>query len=596
VKFDFLGLRTLTVLHQAARQVERRTGFPFDLSAIPLDDSKTYALLSSADTAGVFQLESAGMRDLLVKMKPSCFEDLIAILALYRPGPIGSGMVDDFIKRKQGHVPIRYELPQLEGILKETYGVIVYQEQVMQIANVLAGFSLGEADLLRRAMGKKKPEEMAAQKARFIRGAEEKGIARAKAEKIFDLMEYFAGYGFNKSHSAAYALISFQTAYLKVHHPVEYMAALLSSEMGNADKVVRYIGECRNLGIKILPPDVNESRMDFTPVEGGIRFGLAAVKNVGESAIESILAAREEHGRFRSLYDFCRKIDLRKVNKRVIEGLIKCGAFDSIGGKRAPLMEAIEHAMQDGADYQRGKIEGQMTIFGASSEGSDGADSLGDPPLPDVPEWDEAVLARYEKESVGFYITANPLNRYEAEMRRFANATTEELLERRDGEEVRVCGMIVHEKITTTKRGDRMAYVRLEDLRGSVEVIVFPDLFQSAASLLGQELPLVVSGILDKGEKGIKIKGTKIEPLGQVRNRSLTKVQISLPEKGMEAEGLQKIRELLVRHPGSLPVHLVLRLPRSVRLTVVADLAVSPSEGLVSDLKKLVGNENIALI
>jgi len=593
VKFDFLGLRTLTVLYGASVAITERTGTPFDLLSLPLDDPATYQLLSSGETAGVFQLESTGMRDLLVKMKPSCFEDLIAILALYRPGPIGSGMVDDFIKRKQGLVPLRYELPELAGILKETYGVIVYQEQVMQIANTLAGFSLGDADLLRRAMGKKKPEEMAAQKARFIDGAQQKGFARTKAEKIFDLMEYFAGYGFNKSHSAAYALISFQTAFLKAHNPIEFMASLLSSEMGNSDKVVRYIGECRSMGIKVLPPDVNESQMAFTPVHEGIRFGLAAVKNVGESAIDSILTVRNERGRFHSLFDFCRKIDLRRVNKRVIEGLIKCGAFDSTGGRRAQLMKALEGAMAEGAGYQRGEVEGQMSIFGAAAE-----DPVQAPPLPDVPEWDEGVLARYEKESVGFYITSHPLTRYQEETRRFATATSEEITERHDGEEVRLCGMIVQAKVTTTKRGDRMAYLRLEDLRGSFEVIVFPDLFQSCSPLFGLETPLVVTGIVDKGEKGTKIKGTKIEPLDQVKARSITRIQLHFTGERASAEGFLQVRTLLERHPGPLPVQLVLKLPTSVRLTIAAEnqLAVSPSDALLKELALLLGRENVLLL
>ena len=341
MKFDFLGLKTLTMIHNAVRLIDDRGETdhapPLDLANLPLDDAATYALLASGRTTGIFQLESPGMRNLLVRIKPEHFEDLIAILALYRPGPLESGMVDDFIKRKRDPAQITYDPATLEPILKDTYGVIVYQEQVMATANRIAGFSLGQADLLRRAMGKKKPEEMEKQKALFVQGAQKNHLSERKAEKLFDLMAYFAGYGFNKSHSAAYAVVTYQTAYLKAHYPIQFMAALLTSEMGNADKMVGYFTECRDLGIRILPPDVNESETTFTVVDGGIRFGLAAIKNVGEGAVESIIATRNEGGRFRSFYDFCHRIDLHKVNKRVLEGLIKTGAFDSTGAKRSQL-------------------------------------------------------------------------------------------------------------------------------------------------------------------------------------------------------------------------------------------------------------------
>ncbi|MGH7229858.1 MAG: DNA polymerase III subunit alpha, partial [Nitrospiraceae bacterium] len=348
VKFDFLGLKTLTMIHHAVRlihdehqsRLDRRLAI--DMANLALDDHATYVLLSSGKTTGIFQLESPGMRNLLVRIKPEHFEDLIAILALYRPGPLESGMVDDFIKRKRDPSQIAYDPPYLEPILKDTYGVIVYQEQVMAIANRIAGFSLGQADLLRRAMGKKKPEEMDKQKTLFIQGAKQNHLPEKKAEKLFDLMAYFAGYGFNKSHSAAYALVTYQTAYLKTHYPTEFLAALLTSEMGNADKMVGYFTECRDLGISVLPPDVNESQTDFTVVEGGIRFGLAAIKNVGEGAVDSIIAIRNETGRFKSFADFCRRIDLHKVNKRVLEGLIKAGAFDSTGARRAQLTAVLD--------------------------------------------------------------------------------------------------------------------------------------------------------------------------------------------------------------------------------------------------------------
>ncbi|HSG05379.1 MAG TPA: DNA polymerase III subunit alpha, partial [Nitrospiria bacterium] len=459
VKFDLLGLRTLTVIDQAVRLInkKKKPEGQIEISSISMTDPKTFELLSAARTTGVFQLESSGMRDLLVKLKPEDFEDLIAILALFRPGPIGSGMVDDFIKRKRGTVKIKYELEELKEILKDTYGVIVYQEQVMKIANELAGFSLGQADLLRRAMGKKKPEEMEKQKVLFIKGAQGRGIPEKKAEKLFDLMAYFAGYGFNKSHSAAYALITYQTAFLKAHYPVEYMAALLTSEMSNSDKVVRYISECRDLGIKILPPDVNESRRDFTVVGEGIRFGLAGIKNIGNNAILSIRKARDEGGPFRSLFDFCRRVDSRRVNRRTIEGLIKSGAFDSTKTNRAKMMAVIEKAIEDGSNHQKDVQSGQTALFGSD----DPASEAGHPAaFPNLEEWDESQLLRYEKESLGFYITSHPLARYSEELRNYATANAETIEEMADDREVRVCGIVAHQKVTTTRRGDRMAYVR----------------------------------------------------------------------------------------------------------------------------------------
>ncbi|MFY9268161.1 MAG: DNA polymerase III subunit alpha [Candidatus Manganitrophaceae bacterium] len=621
VKFDFLGLRTLTVIDHAVRLVNEKGERTLQISQVPMDDPETYKLLGSGETTGIFQLESAGMRDLLVKMKPESFEDIVAILALYRPGPIGSGMVEDFIKRKRGQTKIHYELPQLADILKETYGVIVYQEQVMKIANVLAGFSLGEADLLRRAMGKKKPEEMAAQKARFIEGAKKNDIPNEKAVKIFDLMEYFAGYGFNKSHSAAYALITYQTAYLKAHHPVEFMAALLTGDMGNADKVVKYIGECRNIAIQILPPDVNESDRDFTVVRNGIRFGLAAIKNVGSGAVDVIIAARNAQGRFTSLFDFCRKIDPRKVNKRVIEGLIKCGAFDSTGAKRAPLMEVLERAMQEGAQRQKVKEAGQMTIFGGEAGSSDGVDA----PLPEIPEWDDAQISKLEKEAVGFYITRHPLTPFIEIMKKRSATATEDLAAIEEDREVRICGVVVQEKVATTKRGDRMAYLRVEDLTGSVEVIVFPDLYQSSAPLFQQDIPLMINGMLDRGEKGLKLKATLIVPLTSSVSVSTSdhspKVSVSVPtsdhspkvnekrasteENGtglsspppnsklkaelpsrpylirlagetLDPSELKSVQEILQRHPGSVPVHLTVRVPDPSGTFTELTIAVAP--------------------
>ncbi|MBI5197569.1 MAG: DNA polymerase III subunit alpha, partial [Nitrospirae bacterium] len=460
VKFDFLGLRNLTVIARAVKLINQRaiTGAdagtgdpkPFRIEEIPLDDPESYTLLGSGNTSGVFQLESSGMRDIMVKMKPDCFEDVIALLALYRPGPLGSGMVDDYIKRRRGGTKITYEVPQLEPILKETYGVILYQEQVMKIANVLAGFSLGEADILRRAMGKKKPEEMEKLKHHFIEGARNRKINEKKAEKIFGLMEYFAGYGFNKSHSATYALICYQTAYLKTHYPEEYMTAMLTSEMDNMDKVVGHIRECQEMGIPILPPDVNASESDFTvsPQNSGmaIRFGLAAVKNVGTAAIESIIANRNEGGPFTSVFDLCRRVDLRKVNRKTVEFLIRSGAVDSLHANRAQLLEGLDLIMDYGASLQKEKHQVSLFEMGMS-EGN-----AMTPKLPDIPDWDENVKLKYEKESIGFYITGHPLARYERDIRFLSPITTEKIRNLADGQETKLCGVLSNLKVTTTKK------------------------------------------------------------------------------------------------------------------------------------------------
>ncbi len=610
VKFDFLGLRNLTVIRKAEDTINERLrkaplveADPFSVTRIPMDDAKTYELLGRGETAGVFQLESSGMRDIVIKMKPNVFEDLIALVALYRPGPLGSGMVDDFIKRKKGSTKITYDLSQLEPILKDTYGVIVYQEQVMQIARELAGYSLGQADLLRRAMGKKKPEEMAKQKEQFLKGADEKKIPKAKAEKIFDLMAKFAEYGFNKSHSAAYALISYQTAYLKAHFPVEYMAALLTSEVQDTDKVVKYIYEARQMGIDILPPDVNESRWDFTVVEahdreniepgstiGSIRFGLAAVKNVGLSAIEAMIEAREAKGAYTSLADFCRKIDQRRVNRRVIEALIKCGAFDFTGALRAQMMTAIDMMMEEAAKHQERESVGQFSIF-------DSMDEKKDPELPNVPEWKESQLLAYEKESVGFYISGHPLAAFQEDMKRYSTATTETLDTIADGKEVTICGIIAALKQKITKKGDKMAILNLEDLSGTVETIVFPDLYASSHNLLLTDTPLIVAGQLDKSEQGNKIKAMRIHLLSDVRKKGTTRVDIKLNATGLTQDDLLKVKDILIRYQGTVPVYLRLQNPtrKDSLISVGREIRVTPSDQLISEIESVLGAGTVSL-
>jgi DNA polymerase-3 subunit alpha len=611
VKFDFLGLRNLTVIRKAEDTINARLqtaplekAEPFSVSRIPMDDAKTYELLGRGETAGIFQLESSGMRDIVIKMKPSVFEDLIALVALYRPGPLGSGMVDDFIKRKKGSTKITYELPQLEPILKDTYGVIVYQEQVMQIARTLAGYSLGGADLLRRAMGKKDPEVMAKEKVPFLKGAEKLGIDLKKAEAIFDLMAKFAEYGFNKSHSAAYALITYQTAYLKAHYPVEYMAALLTSEVQDTDKVVKYIYEARQMGINILPPDVNESRWDFTVFEahdreniepgstiGSIRFGLAAVKNVGLSAIEAIIEARETKGAFVSLADFCKKVDQRRVNRRVIEALIKCGAFDFTGARRSQMMDGIDMMMDQAAKHQEQESVGQFSIFDSLSDHKD-------PELPNVPEWKESQLLAYEKESMGFYISGHPLAAFQEDIKRYASATTETLDNIPDGKEITICGIIAGLKQKVTKKGDKMAILNLEDLSGTVETVVFPDLYKTSQHLLLTDTPLIVAGQLDKSEQGNKIKAMRIHLLADIKKKGATRLDIKLNATGLTQEDLLKVKDILLRYQGTIPVYLRLQNPtrKESLISVGRDIRVNPNEQLINEIESVLGAGAVSLV
>ncbi|MBI2370372.1 MAG: DNA polymerase III subunit alpha [Deltaproteobacteria bacterium] len=607
VKFDFLGLKTLTMMDHVLRMVQVGHGAELDLKALPLDDPETYRLLQSGNTTGVFQLESSGMRDLVTRLRPECFEDIIALLSLYRPGPLVSGMVDEFIRRKQGKVPIKYEVPELRELLEETYGVILYQEQVMRIASRLANFTMADADLLRRAMGKKKPEEMQQQKERFLVGAIKNGIDAAKAEKIFDQMAAFAGYGFNRSHSAAYALIAYQTAYLKAHYPLEFMAALLSTEKANTDKVIRHIADCREMGITVLPPDVNESHEDFTVVGGKIRFGLGAVKNVGGAAVEAIQAAREEGGPFASLPDFCARVDLRRVNRRVIESLIKCGAFDFTGAARAQLMTALGGAMEAAQRRQRGRLAPQQDLFGGAPRGRDWFEEG----LPEIPEWPESQRLTFEKEALGFYITGHPLARVERLIRSFATADTARLGEFPDGTEVRLGGIVSALKEINTRKGGRMAFVTLEDLQGFVELIVFSDLYLNASPLLKGEEPILVRGVVDRGqvrgmgERGegagqetVKVIAREVLPLAEARARLASALHLRVQAPATSSLALTALRDCLGKAPGPVPVYLHVQLPGRSE-TVIAlppEYGVTPSDALLEGLRGLLGEPAIDVL
>jgi DNA polymerase-3 subunit alpha len=593
VKFDFLGLKTLTLIHDCLKLIEIARAEKIDINALPLDDKKTYRTLCNGNTTGVFQLESTGIREMTVKIRPNCFEDLVAILALYRPGPLDSGMAEEYIKRKHGKEKIKYLHPLLESILKDTYGVIVYQEQVMQIAQVLAGYSMGDADILRRAMGKKDPEEMAAQRERFVSGAKTKKIDEKRATEIFDQMETFARYGFNKSHSAAYALVSYQTAYLKTHYPVEFMAALMTSEMGDTDKIIKNLGECRDKGIEVLAPDINESRADFTPVTDKIRFGLAAVKNVGEKAVEVILESRSRGGAFESLFDFCRRVDMAAVNRRVIESLIKCGAFDGMRVSRARMNGVLDEAMRMGQAYQRDLSSNQIDIFAMLGTPLKPAKKPGDV-YAQVPEWSAQESLAFEKEALGFYISGHPLDKFDRVLNKITNGAITAIKEKAQSGEVKIGGVVSALKLRNTKKGDRYGSFNLEDKTGFIEVITWPDVYKKCADLLGADDPIFIKGRLEVGEERLQVIANEVLSLSEAAknykngngkaNGSGTgeKVHVYIREAEVSADELVRLRDTLLDYPGQATVYLhmltspngetVIELPEQVRINSSPEL------------------------
>ncbi len=569
VKFDFLGLRNLTVIAKTLELIVHQGKTPPDLENIELTDTITYQLLSAGDTTGVFQLESSGMKDLLVRLRPECFDDIIALVALYRPGPMESGMIDDYVARKHGKKSVEYMVPELEPILRETYGVIVYQEQVMKIAAVLANYSMAEADDLRKAMGKKIVEIMAGHRQRFVEGAVANKISEKKAKNLFDLIEKFGGYGFNKSHSAAYALIAYQTAYLKAHFPVEFMASLLTSEMHSTDGVVKFIAECRLHDIPILPPDINKSAIEFTVDGSQIRFGLVAVKNVGESAIESIIASRADQP-FESLFDFCERIDLKKVNKRVVESLIKCGAFDSTGANRSQMMAALESALEYGQRIQKERSDPQMGLFDLG----DNQLSINAPALPKIGEWDGKQFLTFEKEALGLYLSGHPLSRYEEVLDKFTNANAISIKELKDGGNVRIGGLVRNTKNIKTKKGESMAFVTIEDMHGAVEVIVFSRVFSDVKELLEEDRAVLVQGQVQKDEKSVKILAVTVIPVDKAEETWAASVHFNLEISRTDRDRLENLHAILKRHPGLCPAFLHLRSPDNT------DAIIALPEGL----------------
>ncbi len=595
LKMDFLGLRTLTVIVDALKIIKGRRGIDIDIENLTFDDKKTYAMLGNALALGVFQLESGGMRDLLKKMKPSEFEDLIAILALYRPGPMKSGMLDDFIKRKRGENKFTYSHPKLEDVLKTTYGIIVYQEQVMQISSVMAGFNMTMADDLRKAMGKKIPAEMQKMRSFFVEGcAKTSNINDTQANQLFDLIDYFSGYGFNRSHSAAYAVITYRTAYLKANYPVEFMSALLTSERDNTDKVVEYVKEAEAMGIKILPPDVNGSFAQFTVIDDKtIRYGLLAVKNIGAGAIESMVKARADGGTFKSVFDFCKRVDLRLNNRKVLESLIKSGAFDSLGAARAQWMAVLERALEHGVKTQKEVEVGQISFFNMA-DASTGF-SKQDESLPDILEWPQAQLLTNEKALLGFYLSGHPLERYKNEIEKFADFTTASIKNARDGKDARMIGLICAVKLTTTKKtNERMAIVGLEDADGAMEVVVFPSSYTQVASYLREGNVVVVKGKVSFRDGLPKMIVNEMAGIDEIYD-IIKSLHIDLSKVGKE--GFERLKIKLARFPGKVPVYIQVDTQnyKSVQILVSEDLFVSPSEVLMEELKALVGQDMFSI-
>ncbi len=549
-KFDFLGLKTLTVIKNTLNFIKESKGIEIDIDNLPLDDKKTYDLLGKGETDGIFQLESSGMKDLTINLKPDRIEDIIALIALYRPGPMK--MLPEFTARKQGKTKITYELPQLEAILKETYGIILYQEQVMQIASIIGGYSMSEADTLRKVMSKKKAVDMDKEKPKFLEGAKKHKINENKARTIWEQMETFAEYGFNKSHSTSYAIIAYQTAYLKAHYPAAFMAALLTSEKDNRDKIIKYMSACKELGINILPPDLNESQRDFAISGENIRFGMAAIKNVGLSAVDSIISVRKE-GKFTSFMDFLTRVDLRKVNKRVIESLIKCGAFDSLGYKRHQLMQHYEEAMEEAQRNQRERESNQSSFFDQLNAGLFENNGMNSYEIPDdVPEWDHKKLLSAERESLGFYITGHPLLRFADRLKYVTNADSGNLNTKNDKDTVTVAGVVSGISEKTTKRKDVMCYVTLEDLQGSINIIFFAELYKKYYSLLHEEEPIVIKGTIDVvgSEETPKIIALEVNSLSKALENPFKQVRFIVDASKISADNLSSLISSMKKYHG----------------------------------------------
>jgi DNA polymerase-3 subunit alpha len=628
LKMDFLGLSTLTLVHDALEQIASTTGTRLVMEDLPLTDGRTFDLFCEGQTLGIFQFESSGMRQILRQARPRKFEDLIALNALYRPGPIKGGMIVDFINRKHGRVEVKYEVAQLKPILEDTYGVMAYQEQVMRVASELAGFTLGEADLLRKAMGKKNSTLMQAQRTKFVEGAAGRGINARRATRVFDLMEQFAGYGFNKSHSTAYALLAYHTAYLKANYPWHFMAALLTIESQNTTKLAAYLHECRELRVPILPPDLNSSELAFAVRPEGVRFGLGAVKNVGEGAIAAILQVRAREGRIPSLLRLCEDVDLRLVNKRVFESLIKGGALDSLApgqpGEppvsahvRPRLLAAVDGAVDYGNRHQRDRDKGQAQLFG----GDAGESSPGDLPLPAAAPWTDAQQLVHEKEALGLYLSGHPIGRYEEDLVAYGARSLADLLGSEDAaaaapedeepaesgrpaarisEDVAVGGIVASIRQLKTRKGDRMAAFMLDDPRGTVEVVVFPEAYSKSAALLQTDAILLVKGRFERDEDSTRLLASEILPIEAVREHLAREVVIRMTSPPHDRRTFAEVSDVLGRHKGDRRVAFLVTTsatepPMRVRLDLSGQVRVRPSEQLVADLERICGPGSVTL-
>ncbi|MGA8075532.1 MAG: DNA polymerase III subunit alpha, partial [Candidatus Acidiferrales bacterium] len=547
LKMDFLGLTTLTVIDDSVKLIRENRGIELDLSSLPLDDPEVYKLFSTANVTGIFQFESHGMRDILRRYQPTCLEDLTALNALYRPGPIQGGMIDEFLARKQGKKKVTYDMPELEEILAGTWGVIVYQEQVMQIANRLAGFSLGEADVLRYAMGKKKAHEMRSQREKFLAGCATRKVPAKKAEKIFDLMEEFAAYGFPKAHSCAYAIVAYETAYLKVHYPVEFMAAMLTAEAGNTEKVVKFIAEARSMGITVLPPDIHESSLYFTPVGDHIRFGLAAIKNVGENTAKGICEAREKRGKFRDLFEFCESLDNGLLNRRVLESLIKSGAMDSLPGNRASHWTDLDEAMKYGQRLHRERTSGQSVFFTSAPTMASATEPHR---VSSVDEWTEEERLTGEYAMLGFYISGHPLDKFAGRLKELNAVEIGSLEGRRNGSDIIVAGIIVQSRPMRSKKGARWAIATLQDQTGVVEALVFPEAFQRLEPVLKSGTPLVIKGRVNVEEVGTRLAVSEARPIDQMLQRAPALLCVRVDLKAADQGMLNELDELMASRPG----------------------------------------------
>ena len=595
LKMDFLGLRTLSTMQRAVDLVKTHRGVAVDLEQVPLDDPKVYALFQRGETRGIFQFESAGMRDLLQKLKPDKFDDLIAANALYRPGPMV--MIDDFIERKHGRAMHQYPHPVMQEILGETYGIMAYQEQVMRIVNRLGDIPLERAYKLIKAISKKKEKTIAAEQEAFMAGCKKHRLAELLAAEIWELVTHFGGYGFNKSHSARYAQIAYQTAYLKAHYPVAFMAALLTYEMADSDKLAEYMDECHRMGISVAPPDVNESGPDFTVVGDRIRFGLAAVKGIGDRAVEAIMAARQRVGRFRSLFHFCEQVDLSTVNRAVVESLVKCGAFESTGARQSQLTVVLDRALGAGAEAQNDSRKGQMNFFGEFATGAP-ADEIS---LPDIPEWPESKLSQGEKEALGLYVRHHPLAQYENVLRHFATASTADLEQYGGDREIILGGLIksVRTIITKTGRnvGSKMAVFDLEDLAGTVTCVVFPRDYQECQDVVQPDRIVFVRGTVDRGREEPQIRTSEVLDAAEGQRRLSSAVVIRLYEEDLDEPMLVALRRVLATHPGPLPLFLELERASHAKTLIRGGdaLRVQVDDALERDLDNLLGSGHVFL-